>query len=252
MEASAERLVARVAGDPLQADRVGVGQIRRHRVDEGVVARMDADLRGHLASPARLARKAASRISMTSVPDGPTASRVGAAGSGCRPGVERKRIRHLARGFAQPPPEGADCCVRVLFSSTRGAGHFNPLVPFARAFERAGHELRFAGPPIWRTVEAAGLSSGIDPPPEDEFGPIWARVPELPPEQANEVVVRELFGRLNTTAALPRFAKRATSGDPTSCCGTRTSTRARSRRADGIAHGRIAISLRRPRSSAAR
>ncbi|HET8821418.1 MAG TPA: glycosyltransferase [Thermoleophilaceae bacterium] len=95
--------------------------------------------------------------------------------------------------------------MRVLFSSTRGAGHFNPLVPFARAFERAGHEVLVAGPPV---LTDAARGAGFDfrlfePPPEDELGEIWARVPELPPEEANRVVVSEIFGRLNTTAALP-------------------------------------------------
>jgi UDP:flavonoid glycosyltransferase YjiC (YdhE family) len=97
--------------------------------------------------------------------------------------------------------------MRALFSSTRGAGHFNPLVPFARAFERAGHDLLFAGPPdLARAVDAAGFRFWqFDPPPEVELGAVWARVPELPPEEANEVVVGEVFGRLNTTAALPRL-----------------------------------------------
>ncbi len=44
----AELLVARIAGDPLEPDRVGVAQVGGHRVDEGVVARVDADLRRHL------------------------------------------------------------------------------------------------------------------------------------------------------------------------------------------------------------
>jgi UDP:flavonoid glycosyltransferase YjiC (YdhE family) len=95
--------------------------------------------------------------------------------------------------------------VRVLFSSTRGAGHFNPLVPFASAFERAGHELLFAGPPdLAGAVAGAGFEFWqFDPPAEDELGAIWARVPKLPRDEANEMVVREIFGRLNTTAALP-------------------------------------------------
>lgn len=97
--------------------------------------------------------------------------------------------------------------MRALLSSTRGAGHFNPLVPFARAFERAGHEVLFAGPPdLAGPVEAAGFGFWqFDPPPEDELGEVWARVPELSPEEANATVVGQIFGRLNTTAALPRL-----------------------------------------------
>ena len=97
--------------------------------------------------------------------------------------------------------------MRVLFTSTQGTGHFNPLVPFARAFERAGHEVMFAGPPALEgSVEAAGFRFWqFDAPPEDELGAIWARVPELPPDDANIVVIGEIFGRLNTTAALPKL-----------------------------------------------
>ena len=97
--------------------------------------------------------------------------------------------------------------MRALFSSTRGAGHFNPLVPFARAFERAGHEVLVAGPPdLAGPVEAAGFGFWrFDPPPEGELGEVWSRVPELPPDEANATVVGQIFGRLNTTAALPRL-----------------------------------------------
>jgi UDP:flavonoid glycosyltransferase YjiC (YdhE family) len=97
--------------------------------------------------------------------------------------------------------------VRVLFSSTRGAGHFNPLVPFARAFERAGHEVMFAGPPdLEGSVVAAGFRfRQFDAPADDDLGPVWARVPELSPDDANKVVIGDIFGRLNTTAALPKL-----------------------------------------------
>ena len=37
--------------------------------------------------------------------------------------------------------------MRVLFASTRGAGHFGPLVPFLDAFTGAGHEVLVVGPP---------------------------------------------------------------------------------------------------------
>ena len=81
--------------------------------------------------------------------------------------------------------------MRALFTSTRGAGHFNPLIPFARAFERAGHEVMFAGPPdLEGPVESAGFRFfEFDSPPDDELGPVWARVPELPPDEANVVVI---------------------------------------------------------------
>lgn len=136
--------------------------------------------------------------------------------------------------------------MRALFSSTRGAGHFNPLVPFARAFEREGHEVMFAGPPeLEGSAEGAGFSFWrLHPPPEAELGEIWSRVPELPPDEANEVVVGDVFGRLNTTAHLPRMRAAFEAWrpdvllrDPNEYSGALVAEES------GIPHARVAISL---------
>jgi UDP:flavonoid glycosyltransferase YjiC (YdhE family) len=95
--------------------------------------------------------------------------------------------------------------MRVLVASTRGAGHFLPLVPFADACVRHGHEVLVAGPESLReTAEAAGHAFAVfaDPPP-DELEAVWSRVPQLSPDEANAVVIGDIFGRLNTTASLP-------------------------------------------------
>ena len=50
--------------------------------------------------------------------------------------------------------------MRILFTFAGGSGHLEPLVPIARAAERAGHTVAFAGRP--RTVpqvEALGLAA---------------------------------------------------------------------------------------------
>jgi UDP:flavonoid glycosyltransferase YjiC (YdhE family) len=48
--------------------------------------------------------------------------------------------------------------MRVLFTSTSGSGHIQPLVPLAQALLRAGHEVRVATPAASAAVvEAAGL-----------------------------------------------------------------------------------------------
>ncbi|HEX5894677.1 MAG TPA: glycosyltransferase [Thermoleophilaceae bacterium] len=136
--------------------------------------------------------------------------------------------------------------MRVLFSSTRGAGHFNPLVPFANAFVRAGHEVLVAGPPdLAAPVEAAGFRFWqFEPPPEDELGPVWGRVPELPPEEANEVVVGEIFGRLNTTAALPRLLDAFEEWQPDAVLRDPNEYgSALAAELHGIPHARVAISL---------
>jgi UDP:flavonoid glycosyltransferase YjiC (YdhE family) len=136
--------------------------------------------------------------------------------------------------------------VRVLFSSTRGAGHFNPLVPFARAFERAGHELLFAGPPsLAGSVEKAAFHFWqFDSPADDELGPVWARVPELPQEEQNEVVVRDIFGRLNTAAALQRvraafeeWGPELVLHDPNEYSSALTAEE------NGVTHARVAVGL---------
>jgi UDP:flavonoid glycosyltransferase YjiC (YdhE family) len=61
--------------------------------------------------------------------------------------------------------------VRVLFASTRGAGHFNPLVPFIEGALRDRNEVMVAGPPsLAETVEGAGYRFWPgEAPPEEEL-----------------------------------------------------------------------------------
>jgi UDP:flavonoid glycosyltransferase YjiC (YdhE family) len=95
--------------------------------------------------------------------------------------------------------------MRFLFASTHGAGHFGPLVPLARACERAGHEVLVAAPPkLAPAVEAAGFDYWpVADPPADELAAVWPRVPALPIDEQNRIVIGEVFGRLNGTATLP-------------------------------------------------
>lgn len=95
--------------------------------------------------------------------------------------------------------------VRVLFACTRGAGHFNPLVPFADACLRGGHDVLVVGPPaLAETVERAGYPFACGAaPPEDELGAVWARVPTLSYDEAERLVVGEIFATLNVRAMLP-------------------------------------------------
>jgi UDP:flavonoid glycosyltransferase YjiC (YdhE family) len=95
--------------------------------------------------------------------------------------------------------------VRVLFASTRGVGHFIPLVPFIESALRDGHEVLVVGPPaLAPTIEPTGypFRQGEDPP-ADELDATWARVPQAPPEEQNQIVVGEIFGSLNVRAMLP-------------------------------------------------
>jgi UDP:flavonoid glycosyltransferase YjiC (YdhE family) len=93
--------------------------------------------------------------------------------------------------------------VRVLFATTRGAGHFGPLAPFAHACRRAGHDVVVAGPPsVAKLVARAGLS--FLPVPEapaatvdEAFAPVWSQSASV------DHVVQDLFIGLHARTALP-------------------------------------------------
>lgn len=94
--------------------------------------------------------------------------------------------------------------MRVLFSTTAGAGHFGPLVPFAQACQAAGHEVMVAAPACFASsVAAASLDHApfADVPPE-VLGPIYGRLAWVAREEANDIVIGEIFGRLDAQAAL--------------------------------------------------
>ncbi|HET6625063.1 MAG TPA: hypothetical protein VFG63_01625 [Nocardioidaceae bacterium] len=95
--------------------------------------------------------------------------------------------------------------VRMLCSTTANDGHFGPLLPFARACAGSGHEVRVAAPMSYGAALArVGLPHEpfADAPPE-VIGPIMASLPAMAVEEADEVVVREVFGRIDAQAALP-------------------------------------------------
>ena len=95
--------------------------------------------------------------------------------------------------------------MRVLFACTRGAGHFHPMVPFIEACRRSGHEVLVVAPPgVAETVERAGYPfAGGAAPSEEELGPVWARVPTLSYDEAERLVIGEIFATLNVRAMLP-------------------------------------------------
>lgn len=95
--------------------------------------------------------------------------------------------------------------MRVLFATTAGAGHFGPLIPFARACAAAGHEVCIAAPVSFASaVERAGFAhTPFDDVPPEIMGAVFARLPGLPRDEANAIVVAEAFGRLDAQAALP-------------------------------------------------
>jgi UDP:flavonoid glycosyltransferase YjiC (YdhE family) len=97
--------------------------------------------------------------------------------------------------------------MRILMTSIGATGHVLPLVPFARALERAGHEVLVAaqreqGPKVERT----GLAfAPFDDPPDAEWQPLLAEIGALPWDEAGERIVAEMFGTIDVRAALPRL-----------------------------------------------
>jgi UDP:flavonoid glycosyltransferase YjiC (YdhE family) len=97
--------------------------------------------------------------------------------------------------------------VRILFTTRGSSGHIGPLLPFAHACLRAGHEVMVAAQRQHRgNVDRAGLAfTPVDDPPKEEWMPLMAQFARLSVEAANERMVREFFAGIDTRAALPRL-----------------------------------------------
>jgi UDP:flavonoid glycosyltransferase YjiC (YdhE family) len=95
--------------------------------------------------------------------------------------------------------------MRVLITTTGSAGHFGPLVPFARAVEAAGGDVLVATRESTAPqVRAAGyavapFADSADPEREAIFDGLW----DLSNDDASIRVVSEVFGRIDARAALP-------------------------------------------------
>jgi UDP:flavonoid glycosyltransferase YjiC (YdhE family) len=95
--------------------------------------------------------------------------------------------------------------MRVLMTTTRGEGHLRPLLPFADAFREQGHDVLIAAPES--TTEAV-LDAGheawaLPEAPAAVSDAVSARAHAAEPEEANRIVVGELFAGVHARAALP-------------------------------------------------
>jgi UDP:flavonoid glycosyltransferase YjiC (YdhE family) len=97
--------------------------------------------------------------------------------------------------------------MRILFSSTRGTGHINPLLPYARALVADGVDVAIAGPmELGDGLRAAGLRHApFDHPGDETLAPIWARLRGVSQQEANAIAIREIFAGANARAALPKL-----------------------------------------------
>jgi UDP:flavonoid glycosyltransferase YjiC (YdhE family) len=143
--------------------------------------------------------------------------------------------------------------MRLLFASTSGMGHFNPLVPFIDEVLARGDEVLAVGPPkLEPTLAARGHAYRIGAaPPEAEVAAFRARMATASPEEADGMIDREFFGRLCTAAMLPALEEACDDWRPDlvlhETC-EYSSMVAADRR--GIPHAQVAISLARIEASA--
>jgi UDP:flavonoid glycosyltransferase YjiC (YdhE family) len=95
--------------------------------------------------------------------------------------------------------------MRILMTSTRGAGHFGPLRVFADAFRADGHRVLVAIPKdAVDLVHRAGHDAWPLPEPNtDERDAVFARTRGASEDEANAIVIGELFAGVYARATLP-------------------------------------------------
>jgi UDP:flavonoid glycosyltransferase YjiC (YdhE family) len=145
-----------------------------------------------------------------------------------------------------PEGSGTVASMRVLVSSTGGAGHFGPLVPFLEALARMGDEVLLVVPPkLEATVAPMGHAFvlGAEPPAE-EVRALWGRMPMVSRSEAAILSNREFFGRLCTTAMLPSVERACHEWGPHLVLHEAAEyASAVAAERSGIAHAQVAISL---------
>ncbi len=95
--------------------------------------------------------------------------------------------------------------MKILFATTAGAGHLGPLVPFAQACRRAGHDVLVAAPGSFEPeVRRAGLEfAAFGDRSEADAGALFAMIGAASFEEANRLMVREGYAGIFPRAALP-------------------------------------------------
>ena len=106
--------------------------------------------------------------------------------------------------------------MRVLFTSTSGHGHLQPLIPLIRAFEEQGHDVLTVAPaPLANALDSAGIDHRLgNEPSQEESERVWTLFPTLDRTAASQLVEREWFARLCTDALLPAVRDAADEWSP--------------------------------------
>jgi UDP-glucoronosyl and UDP-glucosyl transferase len=95
--------------------------------------------------------------------------------------------------------------MRILFATTAGAGHFGPLLPFARAASRAGHEVAVAAPEAFGpAVREAGFDlRPLAGPSDADRSAMFGRIRQASFDDANVIMARDGYLGIYARAALP-------------------------------------------------
>jgi UDP:flavonoid glycosyltransferase YjiC (YdhE family) len=94
--------------------------------------------------------------------------------------------------------------MRILFATTAGAGHFGPLIPFARA-AAARHTVAVAAPQLFEAAvrEAGFVHIPLGSPSDADRGEMFGRLSEASFDDANMIMLRDGFLGIYPRAALP-------------------------------------------------
>lgn len=99
--------------------------------------------------------------------------------------------------------------MRVLFASTAGAGHFNPLKPWIRACAARGDDVLVVVPPSAADAARATGAPVLEGPARDEAASdrVWREAAAQPPDEVVPYLGRHLFCGLNTDEMLPTMRR---------------------------------------------
>jgi UDP:flavonoid glycosyltransferase YjiC (YdhE family) len=95
--------------------------------------------------------------------------------------------------------------MRILMTTMRGEGHLRPLLPFADAFREQGHDVLIGLP---ESVTGLVLDAGheawaLPQAPAAVSDAVFARAHAAGPDEANRIVIGDLFAGVHARAALP-------------------------------------------------
>jgi UDP:flavonoid glycosyltransferase YjiC (YdhE family) len=95
--------------------------------------------------------------------------------------------------------------MRILMTTIKGEGHMRPLLPFADAFRDAGHDVMIAIPEggTGLVLDAGHEAWALPQAPTAVADAVFARTRDASRDEANAIVIGELFAGVYGRAAMP-------------------------------------------------